>query len=146
VYEPPFAELSRGIEVRPASVVNFERVVLLTLALGAANAVLTWDALVAGFAARGLGPSFVVGAHVAGGALILALLWMMSRRRSDVARWIYVALTVAGILVTLFAITPNDSGAPILLVIEVLQMLLSLISLWLLFRPDAQGWFAATDG
>ena len=118
---------------------------LLTLLLGAANAVLTWDSLVSGFAVRGMGPAFVVGAHVAGALLILTLLWLIGRARSDVARWVYVALTVVGILFTLVAITPNSSDALLLLVIEVLQMLLSLLSLWLLFRPDSQGWFAASE-
>ena len=128
--------------MRPASIVTFERVVLFMLVIGFASAVLGWDALVAESERRGMGEGALIAVYAATVAITLLLLWLIARRRNNIARWIYVVMSVAGLAVS-FANSGNISRMPVPeLLTQAAQWLLTIVSIWLLFRPDAQSWFA----
>jgi hypothetical protein len=130
--------------MRPASIVNFERVVLITIVIGLVATVLNWDAAVAlvRWQSRGqFGSTFVLVIQAVSIAIYLLLLWLIARRRSVVAMWIYVVLAVAGLLLSLRGL-PDLGRMPLLpLLLQAAQWLLTLVSLWLLFRPDSRAWF-----
>jgi hypothetical protein len=130
--------------MRPASIVNFERIVLITIVIGLVATVLNWEAVVAmaRSQSRGqFGSNFVLVMQALLIALYLLLLWLIARRRNVVAMWIYVVLAVAGLLLSLRGI--GDFGRMPLwaVLVQAAQWLLTLASLWLLFRPDARAWF-----
>ena len=127
--------------MRPQSIITFERVVLLMIVLGLAGAVLRWDAVVAELTRTGLGVAVGIAIYAFALAVSLLLLWLIARRGSSVARWIYVVLCVAG-----FALAIPALGATLRLpvpelLMQVAQWLLAILSVWLLFRPDARAWF-----
>lgn len=127
--------------MRPQSIIYFERIVLLTLALGVVNSWLSWDQAVAAVSARGFGIGFILAIEGVVIAVYLLLLWFIGRRGSVAAKWIYVVFTVAGLIVVLA--DPRQllayGAAPA--AISIVQSLLSLVAVWLLFRPDARRWF-----
>lgn len=129
--------------MRPASIVNFERVVLLSILLTIVNLVVNWDRILAVLAHYRLGATFVVVAHVVIVGLFLLLLWLISRRRSSVAKWIYAVVTGIALVVDLSGYpTLLGSGQMPAILMTVVQDGLAILSLWFLFRPDSSAWFA----
>ncbi len=128
--------------MRPKSIVNFERVIALMVFALVADLALTWDRQVAGLAGTGLTSGMLIGAYGVGLGIFLLLIGFITRGRSNVARWIYVVLTVGGIVYLLIGDLAPAQELPLLL-LEIAQWLLAFTGLWLLFRPDARTWFEA---
>ena len=74
--------------------------------------------------------------------LYLLLIYFISRKGSPVAKWIYVVLCVLGLVFGLVGLPLMMQMGPLPLVIAIVQYALSIVSLWLLFRPDSKAWFA----
>ncbi|HYJ28873.1 MAG TPA: hypothetical protein VEW25_00855 [Allosphingosinicella sp.] len=119
---------------------------LLMLVIGFASAVLGWDALVAESARYGMGESTLIAIYAATVAIMLLLLWLIARRGSNVARWIWVVLCVGGLAVSLWDIGAMSRMALPDMLMQAAQGLLTIVSIWLLFRPDANAWFARSGG
>ena len=136
--------------MRPQSIVNFERVVLLNILLGIANTWLSWDKVIAmaqaQAAAQGgtmkIGSGFLIGTQVFVIAITLLLLWLISRKGSPIAKWIYVVFAVIGLIFAVIGIGKSAALGTVPLVLAMIGHLLTLISLWLLFRPDSKAWFS----
>ena len=132
--------------MRPPSIVNFERVVLLSLAIGVINTLVSYDQMVASVAAQGFGSNFVIGVQAVTIAIMLLLLWFISRKGSPVAKWIYVVLSVLGLVSAVAGISQTLEFGSISVILSTVQYVLLLISLFLLFRPDSKAWFADGRG
>lgn len=133
--------------MRPQSIVNFERVVLASILLGIVNTGLIWDDLQAAVATTGMGTGLVLGIQAVTIGLYLLLIWFISRKGSPVAKWIYVVLCVIGLVFGLLGLGEAARlYGTVPLVITVVQYVLSLVSLWLLFRPDSKTWFSDGRG
>lgn len=128
--------------MRPSSIVNFERIVLLSVLLGIVNTVMIWDRLTAAVAATGMGTGVAIGVQVLTVAIYLVLIWFIARRASNVARWIYIVLCAIGLVFGAMGIGQVAAlYGNTVLVINLVQYVLALVSIWLLFRPDANAWF-----
>lgn len=128
--------------MRPASIVKFERAVLVTVFIGLASLVINWDAASAPIRRLGYGDNFFIGAYAASIAIVLLLLWLIARRGSVIAKWVYTVLYGASIVLALLAFRDNLRLPPAILVMQLVQWALILFSIWLLFRPDTNSWFA----
>ena len=127
--------------MRPASIVNFERLYLAAIAIGLVNTILSWDRSVAMLASQpgmDFGPGFLVGTVVAGLIIQLLLWYFIARRGSSVAKWVLVLLFVLGLI---FVATSPPIGG-IATILGVVTLLLDLAAIWMLFRPDARSWCA----
>ncbi|SNS47218.1 hypothetical protein SAMN06295912_10769 [Sphingomonas laterariae] len=131
--------------MRPQSIILFERLVLATIALGVLASAINWQRTLAMIQQFGFGATFIVVVQACSVALMLLLLYFVSRRGSEVAKWIYVVLVVIGgvntlaTFNTLLAMGGSGMIAPI-------QLVLQLIAIWLLFRPDSAAWFSRDAG
>jgi glucan phosphoethanolaminetransferase (alkaline phosphatase superfamily) len=132
--------------MRPPSILNFERVVLLGLALGVLSSFLTWDDTVAAVSATGMGSGTVIAIQAVTIALYLILLWFISRKGSPVAKWIYVVISVISLAIGLAGFGQIMKSGALQLILTLAQYALALVSLWLLFRPDAKAYFADGRG
>lgn len=131
--------------MRPASIVNFERVVLLMIVLALVNAALNWEAMTAYVRAQGMGPTVLIVVQAFSVAVMLLLLWLIARRRSVVAKWIWIALVALGIAMAVPGLSETFDLPAATLIVQLVQWLLSLATVWLLLRPDASAWFAGRD-
>ncbi|HYG28952.1 MAG TPA: hypothetical protein VD887_01935 [Allosphingosinicella sp.] len=132
--------------MRPASIVNFERIVLLLIVILLADAVLNWDGLRAAAAQQGFGETALIAVYAVLVAVMLLLLWLIAHRRSAVAKWIWVLLSLAAIAVTIPAIGSALSWPLPALLMQVAQWVLILLSMWMLLRPDAGAWLRGAGG
>jgi Na+-transporting NADH:ubiquinone oxidoreductase subunit NqrD len=136
--------------MRPRSIVNFERVVLLGILVGIVNSVLSWDKMLAmtqaQAAAQGgamkIGPGFLIGVQAFFIVIYLLLVWLIARKGSPVAKWIYVVLAVLSLIAAIFGLGKMAAYGTVSLVLAIVQHLLTLAALWFLFQPDAKAWFA----
>ena len=134
--------------MRPKSILNFERLVLLYLAVGLLYAYLVWDQTMASLQAQGagLGSGTVLTIQAITVALYLLLVWFISRKGSPVAKWIYVVIGGLGLVLGLVGMRETISLGTVPLILAILQYVLLLLTIWLLFRPDAKAWFSDGRG
>ena len=128
--------------MRPHPIIWFERVVLLAYALGLLNLIFYWWE----WREQPHGPyplaTFCLGQIVYYGIYAL-LIWLIGRRGNGAARWIFVVLVAAGVLLVLFVGLPPPASWPVLrTVLALAQCLLALSSVVFLFGPDTRPWFA----
>lgn len=153
--------------MRPQSVQSFERFYLISLALVLVQQVVGFlfardlIADMPGIAGLGGGGEAAVGAVVIGALLFgivtavgvpLLLMWLVSRKRVEVAKWLLLAISVLSVLgwifglVTFFAapapaVLASVPGLQVgILLIDFLSEALGIFALVQLFRPDATAW------
>lgn len=132
--------------MRPKAVVTFERLYLLTLAIGAVHTARLWPALTANTA-----PGTLLVIQLVTFGLTVLLVLLTSRRRSRIAAIILLATFLIGLPVALGqlgALVRDGISAVIL----VLQLLLQTVALIMLVTPSSRAWLwsdadrAARDG
>ena len=134
--------------MRPPSIVNFMRVVLLSLAIGILATWLSWDKVQEAVAATGsgMGTGTILGIQGVTIALYLLLIWFIYAHGSPVAKWIYVVLCVLGLIFGAIGFRQTMAYGTLPAILAAIQYLLSIISLYLLFRPDSKAWFSEGRG
>jgi uncharacterized membrane protein len=136
---------------RPQSIIWFERLYLALIAIGLLNAVLRWSSMQEMIAQQpnsAVLPDWFLPMTLGIGFLINILFWyFIARRGSNVARWIYIVILVIGVLgLILSAVMGTLFANQVNGVIGLINTGLSLACGWLIFRPDAQPWFAGVRG
>ena len=131
--------------MRPTSIVLFERLFLLSLAIALVNGFLQYDALVAqvgndpALAQLGWGSGAIL-VVMAISLLIPLLLWyFIARRASNIAKWILVVMTLLGLLFV--NLDPGQLGS-LAGIASLAVTILQLVAIVLLFRPDARAWLS----
>jgi uncharacterized membrane protein len=131
--------------MRPASITMFDRLFLVSLALGALNTVLSYDTINAelesdpALAALGSASTGIMIFSLLFGMGISLLLWFfISRKASTVAKWILTVLTVIGTLMLPFSL---GTGPLFMTIVAVIITVMQLVAVGMLFRGDAKAWF-----
>ena len=129
--------------IRPVSIIQFERCYLTAFVLGATNTVWTfWEA---GVLARGLPIGTLVGTLL-GFAITLSILYFVARQGSAIARWAAVAFLALGLIGVVVGLVTGYYPKGIHGVIGIVTTTLQAVSVWLMFRADAEPWFHSTAG
>jgi len=127
--------------MRPESIKKFDIFFLGGLLVGVIATFLNWDVMQAQAQMPGapLGAGTLIGISVATYALSLLLWYFVSRRASNIAKWILVVLTLLG-LIGLPALFVGTFG--LVKALSLVSTLLGVVAVVFLFRPDARDWFA----
>lgn len=125
---------------RPWTIVDFERIMLGSLAAGLLVTWFYWDAMIASQEAAGNAQSIGVALFsvLFGFGLNIGLTLLISRRRSTIAKWIAIGLFVLGLPFTFGILMSNMSPVPP--AITLLQVFVHLVAYVLLFTPSARRW------
>ncbi len=131
--------------VRPKSIAWFERFYLASVLVGAVNSAMTW-AETAGSAEAAqaqamLGQWFLPLAFVFIYTLWLLLWYFTARAGSVFAKWTVVVFYLFALLGFASSLAVGAPPAGIPLTLTIASLLLTTISVWFLFRPDAKPWF-----
>ena len=127
--------------MRPASIVAFERLSLLALAIAVVVAVLGWERNVGPLVAQGMSETLAIGLYAFALLLQVGLILWISRGRSNVAKWIYVVLMVIAVAMAIPSLG-DAFGRGAMGLVEVLQLLLQLAAVLLLFKRESREWLA----
>lgn len=142
--------------MRPASIVNFDRLYLVATALGLVNSLMSIDSLQARIAAMPelramhVGSGFVYLSIAVSVGIPLLLWFLVAHRRSVVAKWILVGFTALAILNLPASLRQIGAGGGLGVLTNVAVDVLRVVALSFLFRADAKAWLgrsgAMTDG
>lgn len=131
---------------RPQSILWFERAYLGSVALGLLNSALNWSQVQEQLAMTqnsALLPSWFVPATMMISLVINALMWFfIARRGSTVAKWIFVVLFAIGIL-GVVSMVAGGTIPPTFNIVAVIALVLQVIAVVMLFRPDTKSWFGS---
>ncbi|MEM9500212.1 MAG: hypothetical protein AAF941_00070 [Pseudomonadota bacterium] len=121
--------------MRPQSIGMFDKLYLGGLLVGLLNYVISWDSIMSELAGSGFGVAFAVITASIGYGISLLLWYFISRRASNIAKWILVALTAIGLAFMPFGLI----GTPILeLVLSLVITAMQVGAIYFLFQPDAK--------
>ncbi len=133
--------------MRPQSIIKFDQLFLAMIMLGLVGLGINWDWSIAQFDSNpGLSQlgwnaaGMLIGIFAFSTAINLLLWYFISRRASNVARWILTVLTGYGLISVPFSffLVPVPLSS---LIIGLVAAALQAAMLWFLFRPDAAAWF-----
>ena len=136
--------------MRPASIVNFERLYLGAIVLGILHLFLTWEQTVqklnADPATQGAGSGLLyISAGI--GIIIPLLLWyFVARKGSIVAKWILVAFFAFGVAGFFYTVSSTGFPSGVDGIMTIIGMALQVGAIYMLFRPDSKAWFADGRG
>lgn len=128
--------------MRPRSIILFESLSLAAVALGVLILALAWNALMASVYAQvrgaGIEPAVMILA-ILYIALLVLLILLTSRRASAVAKWLFTAIIVAELVMTVPGL-PSMGRGGLAGWAQILQLVLQLVALWFLFVPASRAW------
>ena len=138
--------MEQARDVRPRSIVRFERFYLGSFGLGLIGWATSWHSTAARLAADPKTAAFgwiLPAALLLSAAITLALWYLVARRASLVAKWIVTVLTALAVLRFLFNLTVLLRGSvPVVaLLLSAGMLVLGIAATVQLFRPDARTWF-----
>ena len=134
--------------MRPASIVQFERVYLASFVFEEVTIALGWSQLTEKVAARSKIPTNVeqgilIGAVAAFLFLFLLLLYFIARRASNQAKSAFLVLTAFSVWSFVKNLIDTAGALDRLVILDAISRLLMLYGVWLLFRPDAKAWLGS---
>lgn len=124
--------------MRPQSINRFEQLYLASTAVGVINLFVNYRAIAERAGPVG-GGAVMIGA-VIGWGIVFLFWYFISRRASNVAKWILVAMTVLGLLGMIRLLDRLAEYGTLYAVLTSLTTLLQLASIVFLFRRDAVEW------
>ena len=126
--------------MRPTSILYFERLSLLSILVGMAFTWIDWDKQIAAARASGLAPAVVPITLAFSLAILLLLIFLISRTGLAIAKWIFVALFALGLVFSVPQVLQAlDRGLVGLL--QLTQLVVQGMAIYFLFTPEARDWF-----
>jgi hypothetical protein len=122
--------------MRPESVKRFELLFFLSLGLGMTISVLTWRQTT-----QMAGAGFALTVQAAVLLILLGLVLLVSRKGSNIARWVLVTLFVIGVIIYIPSVAVMYAQSPLAAMLSLVQFALQVAAIYLVFRPDAKSWF-----
>lgn len=131
--------------MRPKSIELFEKVYWGGTLLGLVIAVLNWENVTATLntpeaKSLGMGSGFLIGTIVVNFFISVLVWYFVARRASNVAKWVYVAITAIALFMMLSTLANPSTASGLPLAGNLVAIGLQLYCAWLLFRPDAVAW------
>ncbi len=124
--------------MRPQSIKMFDMLFLGSLALGLVNFFFAYDTAMVQLEGTGMGSAFMIASLAVGYGINLLLWYFVSRRGSNVARWIFIVLTAIGLAMVPFSLAEIPMSQ---LVLTLLVTLMQVAAIYFLFQPDAKLFF-----
>lgn len=146
------------IVTRPPSIVAFERLYLGSILLGIVNAIAFWSInraaildlpqVQASTGMTGMVDGMLIGSLAINVAISLLFWWLVARQGSVVGKWLVVVTEAIGLVMAilpLLRLLRGTAGNVPGTVLALVSTALAVAAAAMLFRADANGWFAARD-
>ena len=130
--------------MRPPSIIMFERLFLLSIAVSAVLTVISYDEVLRALTSDpamqplGLGSGFLIGVLAASFAIYLLLWYLIAHKAANPAKWILAVLVFLGAVTSLPGLLrpPTDLTT----VLSIVGYVLEITAVVFLFRADAASW------
>lgn len=125
--------------MRPKSIERFEALFLVSLGIGIVTSALNWD-----FLSQSAGVGFTLAVQAGTLLIMLTLVLLVSRRRSNISRWILMILFVIGSIAFIPGTAELFAQSPITAILAAIQIAMQVTAFYFAFRPDSKPWFTKT--
>lgn len=136
--------------MKPGSIRKFDWLYLGSIAVNLLGFVFNYDTIAAQTNAElaaqgveGLSTGVLIGGLLFGTAISLALWFMISILRIELAKWLLLLLTAWSVLTTATAAASVFDSS---VAWGLISTIMTIVALWFLFQPDAKAWFAEKKG
>ena len=140
---------------KPDSMKKFDMLFWASTVVSVIGLALTWGLMqdvmaaemaeVDGALGDGAMQGIIVIGFIVGMGINVAIWALISLMRIEFVKWIYIALIAYG-LVTMLSGYEDVGGFGLIHIPGIIATILSLLSVWMLFKPDSREWFAAKRG
>lgn len=121
--------------MRPKTIIWFEVIFFATLLLGVIQSYLGWETLT-----EKASVGYILGIQIITVAIVIALVLFISRKKSKVAMWILVIMSLLGLpLVFLLATSEQLAGSGWITLVQTIGQLFAVA---LLFFPASRTWMS----
>ena len=136
--------------MKPGSIRKFDWLYLGSIAVSLLGFVFNYDTIadqtnaeLAAQGIEGLSTGVLIGGLLFGTAISLALWFMISILRIELAKWLLLLLTAWSVLTTATAAASVFDSS---VAWGLISTIMTIVALWFLFQPDAKAWFAEKKG
>ena len=126
--------------MRPKSVEWFELLFLISIGLGVVSSALLWEQLT-----QIAGAVFTLIVQAATLLILLGVVLLVSRKGSNIARWVLVVFWVLGAIMYIPSMAGMFAQNMVAAVLSSVQIALQVVAIYFVFRPDAKPWFQKTS-
>ncbi len=131
--------------MRPKAIRRFEIMFFIYLAFSILFTAMTWDDRMAVYymspGSERLLAYLPLYFTIAGFAVDLILWFCVARLGNGVAKWVYVVLVSARVIMQAFSLTLGDIPGTMLLLTNIVALAIKAVSIAFLFQPSASDWF-----
>jgi len=128
--------------MRPKSIVYFEWIVIASLVLSMLGLLLAFATVGQLVMLVGDAGAAIFGIWFLMIAVFAVLLYFISRRASEIAKWIYIGLCAIWLVLMVIGVGQTASGPALFMLINFIQFGLTVASIVMLFQADSNAWFA----
>jgi hypothetical protein len=135
--------------MRPASIDLFDKLYLTSFAISVVQAAVSFNESAASLQADpatarfGFGSGFLIAMLLISFSISFLLWFLIARRASNVAKWILVILTAISVPMLAMDYQTIAASGAIVALLTAIATVLSLCSIFCLYRRDARDWFAS---
>ncbi|WP_226015944.1 hypothetical protein [Novosphingobium sp. FKTRR1] len=126
--------------MRPQSIIRFEQFYVASIVLGLLNTAINFSRFSGQMSTTGVPMTFMLVAMAIGLLINVLFLFFIARRASNIARWIFVAISALGLVGLLSWPKILATYGPAYFAVSVLATLLNYTAVAFLFRRDAVRW------
>ena len=77
--------------------------------------------------------------------IVLGVVLLVSRKGSNIARWVLVVFFVLGAIIYIPSAARMFAQNPVIALLASVQIMLQVAAIYFVFRPDAKPWFQKTS-
>jgi len=120
----------------PSNVARFEQLMYLSLGIGVIISVLQFSY----FESR-TGAGFVLLVQAIVLAVFVLFIWLIARRRANWARWTLLVMFLLGLILFVPIVRETLQRSPLVAGLNITQLALQAVALYLVFTGNAVDWF-----
>jgi len=124
----------------PSNVAWFEKLMYLSLGIGAIVSLLQWNYNVARADPFG-GPALVLFVQMGVVAFMVLFIWLIARRHKNWARWVFLITGISGLPFYIPTLGQLLRDSPVAAILSVAQLLAEAVAFLLVFTGNARAWF-----
>lgn len=137
--------------MQPKSIQRFDMLYLGSLAVATAGFFIGYDDALRQLrtqmaqAGMEMGGGWLAGGFIFGMAISLLLWWLVSSKRSTIAKWILTVLTAFSLIGLLFGIQTMLANFTFATGLNLVATVMSIVAIYYLFQPDTKAWFGESE-
>jgi hypothetical protein len=123
-------------EDMPSNIARFEQLMYLSLGIGIVIAAMQYPSL-----SSNAGAALTLSIQASTFGIMLLFIWLIARRHANWARWVFLVISLAGLLAYIPVLGQMLRINPFSGILSMIQFLIQAVAFYLVFTGNAVAWF-----